>query len=876
MATLLLTGAEWGSLAAEGPSASSGSVTATTAAARSGTYGFEQSAATGFATFTAGAPAAGAGIYTRCYLRLGGNPSGDRAVVELATSSASLLRVFVKSDRTLYLQNVPGAAQIGSVSAALTVGQWYRIEVYCKIGTGAVDEATLRLDGTVVASSTTLALAEANVASRYRIGDGTNAPGTTISWDDIAVHDDTGASNNTWPGDGKIVLARPSSDDTVNNFFEGSGSTQTNLWAAVDNLPPAGAVSASETATTNIESNSSSGTAQYVANLPSYTALGVGASDTVLAVQGHVWHGEDIATGTKTGAVQQYQNPTAGAATTFNYGADAGAHGAFPTLWTLTKNAVVEMPSVTLGSGMRLSVTKTDTTTRTACICAMGTYVHYRPAAGGLAKSGTFVGTGGGIATITDVAAFPVVKTGTFVATGGGVATTTASAAHTKLLTATGGGVLVSTRQGSHTKTAVATGGGLGTFVTLPAKGRPFLATGGGIAAIVKSKGGLFALTATGGGVLTTVRTSARSRAITATGGGPATVTRAKGALLLLTGTGGGVLTTVRTSARARAITATGGGIYTQLNLKAVTRLLTGTGGGVLTSILSKGSGRTITGTGGGVAVVTGLKQTGSESHSGSFVATGGGVLVSTRQKGALLPLTATGGGRLVPITIGAHGGPATATGGGVLLVDGRAARAKAITATGGGVAVLVPRKGALRVLAGTGGGALTWLYSTLHRLTLTATGGGVATFSTGQTVNKTATFTATGGGRLVLTASPVHSKAFGATGGGVASLTASRGFGHALVATGGGVLSMAAGSGRVALLRATGGGLLTPAWTGSHQRVWAGTGGGRATFIGLRVQLDAGFMLEQYVGEQPDDPAFQLETPGGSDVGQPTYILET
>lgn len=489
-------------------------------------------------------------------------------------------------------------------------------------------------------------------------------------------------------------------------------------------------------------------------------------------------------------------------------------------------------------------------------------------------------------------------KTGTFVATGGGVATAVASTARSKLLTATGGGVLVSTRQGSHGKTFTATGGGLSTFVRSSARGGTFLAVGGGIATTTRQKGALRAITATGGGVavivdlaveahtgsfiatgggvLSTTRSTTRAKLLTATGGGVATTTRAKGALLALTGTGGGILTTVRTSARARAITATGGGIYTQLNLKAVTRLLTGTGGGILTSILSKGSGRTVTGTGGGVATVQGQKSGGSESHSGSFVATGGGVLVSTRQKGALRALTATASGQLAPITIGAHGGPATATGGGVLLVDGRAARVKTITATGGGAAVLVPRKGVVRVLAATGGGALTWLYSTLHRLALTATGGGVATFSTGSAQNKTGTFTATGGGRLVLTASPVHSKAFGATGGGVASLTASRGFGHALVATGGGVLTMAAGSGRVAVLWATGGGLLTPAWTGSHQRVWTMTGGGRARFVGYREQLDAGFMLEQYVGEQPDDPAFQLETPGGSDVGQPTYILET
>lgn len=273
----------------------------------------------------------------------------------------------------------------------VATNQWYCVELAVKINTGTNDDyLEMRVDGVSIASTTT-----ANVGTSppgyTHLGFPDVGPGANRSlfFDDLAINDSTGSNQTSWPGSGKVVLCKPISDNQRGSWTGGAGGT-TNLWDAVDNTPPAG--TATETDTTQIESTDSSGdntTDEYRANLTTYTTAGIVAGDTMTLVQAVVDHGEDVSTGTKTGKVYFQANP-AGAApgsNDFNFGDDVGALGTWPSGWAVywgvvSGSSVIYAPAPTLGSSPVLALRKTDSGTRVASCDFLGAYVEYMPAAG--------------------------------------------------------------------------------------------------------------------------------------------------------------------------------------------------------------------------------------------------------------------------------------------------------------------------------------------------------------------------------------------------------------------------------------------------------------------------------------------------------------
>jgi hypothetical protein len=195
-----------------------------------------------------------------------------------------------------------------------------------------------------------------------------------IFFDDI-IADDTGFLASS-----KVDTALPISDNTVTGVTDNNGVT-TNIWDAVDNTPPAGVASANEAANPKTGMHfTASVTCNYLANLETYTTLGVGASDAVLAVQSIVRTGEDIVTGTKNlQNVGALTNPTvAGASVTA--GNDTGAHGAETGFWVTTYGTLTTSPSVTVGSSATIRTSRISES-RLACVDFMGMLVAWTPAA---------------------------------------------------------------------------------------------------------------------------------------------------------------------------------------------------------------------------------------------------------------------------------------------------------------------------------------------------------------------------------------------------------------------------------------------------------------------------------------------------------------
>lgn len=376
MARLLTLGFDAGDSRAEIPGTPSASNYANAASARTGAYGARPS---GSLFLVAGVTTVNVANYMRMYWRKSADPSvvGTSGIFwARGADSNNQFYVRLETDGTLTLRKMEAGvdSQIGSASAALSNNTWYRIEVYWKINSASTDECELRIDGVSVASTSTANIGTTNA----NFGWGTGGTGSTTDMDDVAVNDGTGSDQNTYPGEGQCSLLVPISDSQVGSWTGGAGGT-TNLYLAVSNIPPVG--TATETNTTqieNVDTSPDNSTDEYRANLTTYATAGIVAGDTINVLQPLVNHGEDAATGSKTGSFGLQSNPSQTYAT-FVYGDDSGSLGTFPSNWRTKQGNPVYSPSPTLSSSPVLAVRKTDTGSRVASVDFLGMYVDWVP-----------------------------------------------------------------------------------------------------------------------------------------------------------------------------------------------------------------------------------------------------------------------------------------------------------------------------------------------------------------------------------------------------------------------------------------------------------------------------------------------------------------
>lgn len=326
--------------------------------------------------------------YYRVYVRLVTAPSAASEIMCLGgtLSQDPLIRLRTDGGLEFLVNNVVQ----GSATASIADSSWHRLEISGTTnGSFQWTAAEARLDGVTIGTAWTGTVSN---GSDLRWGWG-SAPGanTVIHFDDIGFNNASGAANNTWLGDGKVILMKPTADTQRGSWTGGSGGT-TNLFTAVDNTPPTG--TASENDTTQIESTDSSGnnaTDEYRGDCGSYTTAGIGASDTINAVTAMCSHGEDVATNTKTGSFGVQSNPSQ-TYDTFTFGLDVGALGTWASgNWAQAIGTPQDAPSVTKGSSLIIAVRKTDAGTRVASVCFLGAYVDYTPAAAAIVLQQGFV-----------------------------------------------------------------------------------------------------------------------------------------------------------------------------------------------------------------------------------------------------------------------------------------------------------------------------------------------------------------------------------------------------------------------------------------------------------------------------------------------------
>lgn len=327
--------------------------------------------------------------YYRAYLYFANIPTTAGAVVRVnAATSASSIEARLTSGGKLQLWC--NNSQSGSDSSAtITTGQWYRVEIKCVYSSTQITAAELQLDGVSVATASSLTISSSN---QWYVGWIDDGMGNSIVCyaDDIAVNDDGGSAQNSWPGAGNVVLLLPISDNSAGSWKAGSGASASSngaLYDAINNTPPTGI--ASPDGVTNCISNAVSGATNPNGdfNMTSYTTAGIGASDTINCLTMVITHGEDGSTGVKTGTFTVLSNPAQGGTDTVGWGnssqfgsTTSGAVGTYPTTtWITIRGTTIYAPSVTLGTSPVCRITKTDTGTRAADVCFMGLWVDYTP-----------------------------------------------------------------------------------------------------------------------------------------------------------------------------------------------------------------------------------------------------------------------------------------------------------------------------------------------------------------------------------------------------------------------------------------------------------------------------------------------------------------
>jgi hypothetical protein len=359
-------------------------VTVSSAVVRTGAFsllvdGSVSATAAGQLAFTG---AAGTTFFVRAYVQFAtltaGSGSGYRSVLVDANTGAGI----VLNTAASALRFRKADATLDATTFAVTTGVWYRLEFSYQSTSGAWEWL---VDGTSKSTGTTTSV---NTAGALRLGgslSAVTAPTFKAYYDDIAVNDtNAGTGQTSYPGDGNVVLLVPASDSAVGSGWTDSGGSSTGLWDSVNNKPPTGIADTTASAGHQIR-NASSAASSYDANLTTYTAAGVGASDTVNVLTPFVNHGAPVVTGAKTGNFGIASNPTI-AQRTFAGGVSSdfwqgNAASTYSTGWAWDVGTITYAPSVTVGTAPVARVTITGgTASRIAMVDFMGMYVDYTPA----------------------------------------------------------------------------------------------------------------------------------------------------------------------------------------------------------------------------------------------------------------------------------------------------------------------------------------------------------------------------------------------------------------------------------------------------------------------------------------------------------------
>ena len=193
--------------------------------------------------------------------------------------------------------------------------------------------------------------------TNIRVGHVQTGTITNVYVDDLAVNDDQGSDQNSWVGEGKVILLKPTADSAIGSGWEApqtSGSDTTDIYTAIDTTRPSGSCPALRTRTLTPTTRRTSSTpprTRTPTTRPWRPTRRAGRrSDTITLVQPLVRASVNSTTGTNTLGITGVSNPAIAEVTGFNLELTAVA-AAEPVGWKSFRGTVTYAPSVTKGTG---------------------------------------------------------------------------------------------------------------------------------------------------------------------------------------------------------------------------------------------------------------------------------------------------------------------------------------------------------------------------------------------------------------------------------------------------------------------------------------------------------------------------------------------
>lgn len=342
----------------------------------------------------------GVTYFARVFFRVSVLPDASKIILSAnrAASTAVWTGLTLWPDGTVRQSaNSPAPSSSDTLVGTIVTGTWYCLELSVRAnGTTWVWQG--RLDGVPSASTSSASIANTDVEFAW----GLNATGLSLGWssttaadvyfDDWIVNDDTGASNNSWPGIiEQVALLLPTADSAVSsNWTLGNGTAvSANAYDSVNNTPPTGKASGSAGAGDQIKNavnDVTSPNADADFTMQTYTAAGLASGDTVAAVQAVCAAGPGTSASQNVG-IAGVSNP----AITEAVGAtENSAVGTFGSNWLGIATAPLRPGSEPAhGTAPVVRVGRRSATTNALHVAFVGLYVAYNPAP----TPGTLAGT---------------------------------------------------------------------------------------------------------------------------------------------------------------------------------------------------------------------------------------------------------------------------------------------------------------------------------------------------------------------------------------------------------------------------------------------------------------------------------------------------
>lgn len=181
--------------------------------------------------------------YSRCWMMVVAPEVSNEIIMAVYHNTVPVQNFVLVSDGTLHRDSAAGPL----LASGIDYYQWFCFEVGVWCDGVTQRRVILRLNGVQIDNIITTDVLT-NLGNEVRFGiinpHVSRATGRNFWMDDIAVNDDTGSENNSWPGvNGKIVVTFPESDVAVGANWKGGNGTNASpgsIWQRVSGAPPRG------------------------------------------------------------------------------------------------------------------------------------------------------------------------------------------------------------------------------------------------------------------------------------------------------------------------------------------------------------------------------------------------------------------------------------------------------------------------------------------------------------------------------------------------------------------------------------------------------------------------------------------------------------